>query len=572
MTVTSQPPAPAEAPQTEPVRPRRRPTAGIAGAALALLALSILVAGVALGSLRPASQGALARYAGADTTAFVEARLDLPGDQRQQLVEFMRHFPGFSDEADVDRLVGQLFDEMAAKADEGVTWERDVEPWFGGQVAAFGTVRTDGNNSAEEALEDADALVAMSVRDRAAANEFLSGRAANHDWTSQEYRGATVWQGAVRRDQEIVIALSQDAVLAGERIGTVRAALDVAAGELPSLDAQPAYADAVTRLHADRLATIYLDAAALSELQAEDGLVAAGTGMSSFGTFGGTVVAELRAEGDHMALTARLRPAAGDPPLPGSRSTGLAGRMPADSLVYMEMREVGASLERMLEPFLEQLAEEDPEGALDEQLEVFLGTPPAEFLDFLEDVAISASSSRGEYSGGLIATVTDEELARERMQRLVGVLRTAAQLASVPLTVSEEEHAGATVTVIRLSAEAEAAMDADIPPVSFAFSDGLLLLGVDDFVRDALDRGDQGGLAANADYASALAAAGGDENAGVVFVDLVALRDLADEYAGDRGGRRYERIRPYLTAFDRLISVTVRDGEELVSRTLLYVE
>jgi hypothetical protein len=571
--VTPDPVTPTAAPATEPVRPRRRPMATLASALLAMLALAILVAGVALGNLRPASQGVLVRYAGADSTAFVEARLDLPGDQRQLLLDFVRHFPGFEEQADIDRLVAHAFDEMAEKADEGLTWANDVEPWFGGQIAAFGTVPSDADDRAAEDWESVDAVVALSVRDRAAAHEFVSGRAANHDWTSETYRDATIWQGLVRRE-EIVLALSADALLAGQSLEAVRAALDVAAGESPALAAQPAYEEAVARLRADRLATMYLDAGALSELYRDRAAGMMGGGMWQTGTFSGVVVAELHAERDHLALTARVRPGAGDPPLPTSRTTDLAARMPSDGLFFVEMREVGVGLERALTPLLEQLGDVDEDAALGEQLEFFLGTPPAEFLGFLDDTALSATSDDGRYSGGLIATVTDVELAQERMQRLVRVLRTAASFDALSLTITEEQYAGATLTVIRLAGMPGVDdADADVPPLAFTISDGMLLLGVEDFVRDALDRGAQGGLAATSAYSSALEAAGGSENAGVVYVDLNALRDEAESMMDGRAKTAYEkRFRPYMAHFSRLIMVAVRDGEELVSRTLLYVE
>jgi hypothetical protein len=111
-----------------------------------------------------------------------------------------------------------------------------------------------------------------------------------------------------------------------------------------------------------------------------------------------------------------------------------------------------------------------------------------------------------------------------------------------------------------------------LPSLSFTFSDGLLLLGIDDFVRRALDRDGQGGLASSDRFRSALEAAGAD-NAGMVYVDLAAVRALIG--AGSVAGAEADipaDVRQFINPLSRFITVTVREGDELVSRTLVYVE
>ena len=65
----------------------------------------------------------------------------------------------------------------------------------------------------------------------------------------------------------------------------------------------------------------------------------------------------------------------------------------------------------------------------------------------------------------------------------------------------------------------------------------------------------------------------GADNAGVFYVDLAAVRLLVGGSMAGFGMGDYERdLKPYLAPFDRLVMVTLREGEELVSRSLLYVE
>jgi hypothetical protein len=208
------------------------------------------------------------------------------------------------------------------------------------------------------------------------------------------------------------------------------------------------------------------------------------------------------------------------------------------------------------------------------QLETLLGTPPHEFLDFLDDAAVAVTADGDSFSGGLVATLKDEQVARERLQRLVGVIRTWAAFETAPLTVSEEQYGGETLVVIKptVGSGSMPGLGSVLPALSFTFTDGLLVLGMDDFVRGVLDADPAAGLASNEGYRAALVAAGAD-NAGVGYVDLAVLRGHLEGMMGRRDRAAYDRdLQPYLAPFDRLMVVTVVEGGELVSRTLVYVE
>ena len=70
----------------------------------------------------------------ADTVQYVEARLDLPGDQRQKLGEFLaKAIPGFDDQAQLEPKLEDVLDRLVRSATDGKqTWtaeHRAVVRW-----------------------------------------------------------------------------------------------------------------------------------------------------------------------------------------------------------------------------------------------------------------------------------------------------------------------------------------------------------------------------------------------------------------------------------------------------------
>ena len=81
-----------------------------------------------------ALRSASAHYVPADTGAYAELRLDLPGDQKDNLASFMSHFPGFADQASFQQKLDETLNTVLQRAYPSLDWNTDVKPWFGGQV------------------------------------------------------------------------------------------------------------------------------------------------------------------------------------------------------------------------------------------------------------------------------------------------------------------------------------------------------------------------------------------------------------------------------------------------------
>lgn len=563
-------PPPPSGPPVEPVRRQ--------GVALrwivALLATILVVVAIALVFVlanRPAAAGGLsplAEYAAADSEAYLELRLDLPGDQRDRLVSFMSHFPGFADPATFEQKISDTLDQLLRRASEDeLQWKRDIEPWFGGQLAFVATSLERSEGTPEPGL------IALSVEDRARLEQFIAQQNLLGGLEQSEYRGQQLWSGRVA-DERITLALTDDALLLSKRVEDVQAALDVKAGERAALVTNEQLLGQLDDFHADRLVTFYFNGASLAgDLEGMSGALGSGLGNPA-AALAGTVVGEVRAEADHLLVHFRMRAREGEP-LPTvapNRQTGLAERFPADSVIYVEMREMGQAVRQSVRQLLEALSAGGEEPPQVRQFEEFLGTRPEDFLDFLGDGAISFSQEGARYSGGLVANVSDENIARQRLERLASALRAflAFGAGDSPVTIVEEQHGDATLTIFRFGD----GVGADIPfsSISYTVSDGQLLLGVDDFVSEALDRTAQDSLAGSARYSAALEAVGA-ENAGVGYLDISTLRSLVEETVPAEERAFYEReLEPYVEPFAYMIVAAFSEEDELVGRLLLYVE
>ncbi len=106
-------------------------------AALAIVVLILgTTAAVAAIIAGRATESTVIGYAPANTTMYMEVRLDLPGDQRQAIGAFLQKFPGFKDQAALDTKLDEVLDDLVREAtDNQQTYTGDIKPWFDGELA-----------------------------------------------------------------------------------------------------------------------------------------------------------------------------------------------------------------------------------------------------------------------------------------------------------------------------------------------------------------------------------------------------------------------------------------------------
>jgi hypothetical protein len=165
-------------------------------------------------------------------------------------------------------------------------------------------------------------------------------------------------------------------------------------------------------------------------------------------------------------------------------------------------------------------------------------------------------------------------VAQERISQIVGQLRLAGVQEGVPFTVSQSDVNGVTVTTVAIDPVA-----ANLPPnlpiqpqVELATGEGLVLLGIGDFVTQALQRDPAASLATNPRYTTAVAEAG-TPNAGLVWLDVASAIALIETFIPEDELAAYQtNVKPFLEPLDSFVaSATVTDTGALRGRSLLYV-
>jgi hypothetical protein len=575
-----------------PARRRRGPLRWI----VALLATA-LVATAGIGVALFAAGGQTANTIGASflpsgSVAYVEGRLDLPGDQRENLVRFVGRFPGFADPSNFQLKIDETLDKYTREASDGrYVWSTDIRPWFEGEFAVgllewpeVDDLRADRAESRTGGTPTPRFVGALGIADRVALDAFL-GRLRQDagdrgvTFAERDHGGTTIVSAETESAAErVAYAATDDLFLFGMDAADVAVALDTLAGG-PSLADDEAFAVRMAKLPEQRLGAFYMDtgafAAALEAVVDEipGGMLGGGVGECAFSLeqVPTAMAGALRVEGDRMMVDTRMVPGSRAPEMP-VRDSGLDDRMPASTVAYVEQRDLGRTIRCVVEQV------KTFTGLTDDQLrqiEEFLGTPVEDFLDWVADAGLAVALDGEHVSFGLVTTVTDVSVATQRIARLTAAINAAAVFGDVPFEVVDEQVAGATLTTVRLRSDSPMPLPPDLPidpSLSWTVHDGRFVLGTSDFVRDVVERDPADGLASTEAYRTALDAAGGASNAGTLYVDVASIVAAAERAMPDESRAHYEReIRPYLAPLDRLIAVAGMDAEELTTRTLLFV-
>ena len=161
---------------------------------------------------------------------YAEARLDLPGDQRQRLANFLSHFPGFDDQAIFDQKIDEALDRLMGEGSKGeVTYTRDIKPWLGDSIALVGT----GLPAGHQVTGEQAAIPRDHRHEGPGCSEDLARRA--DDGGRPARRPTTGIEISVRSGDDATMPLpgrSLDKVLVAGDIGSVKAAIDTERNEL----------------------------------------------------------------------------------------------------------------------------------------------------------------------------------------------------------------------------------------------------------------------------------------------------------------------------------------------------
>lgn len=535
-----------------------------------IFVVGLLGAVFILSQPRAGTPSTVARYAPADTALYMEARLDLPGDQHNLIAQFMSHFPGFADQAAFDQKLDETFESIFESSDSGVSWRDDIKPWFSGEIGVF-TARVSPAPGTPPSM-----TVALRVKEgqKSVLDGWLTPLLGT-DWQQSTYQDQAIWTGNFGNSLDRVsLAMTDEVLLVSTRIEDLQKALDVGAERSAGMADDAFFLQQLAALHADRLATFYFDYASMLEGLPSQSLF--GSGCFDSATQVATqmkFVGEVRAESDHISFTERVRvPAvAGAPSQAGYVPSRLAELASAETVLFYEVPQLGANIKYFVG---ELLTCAEASGGMPDlsSIETILGTPLPDYFDFVRDAALVVTADGGTYGGGLVASVDDEAIAQSRVAKLIAYVRLAAGSMGEfgpQITFEEQQHGNATITVISVS---------DLPPdvpfssLAFTVANGHLIIGLDDFVANTLDQTVDGSLARTQRFAAGVAA-GGANNYPAAFVDISAIRASFEALIPASERSRYDlEIKPYVEPFDYLMIVGGSQGDVGISNVFLYVK
>jgi Protein of unknown function (DUF3352) len=553
-------------------------------------------------------------YVPADTVTYAEARLDLPGSQRAEVAKTLSAFPGFADPSTLDAKLGELYDRIikAATGDK-LDYQTEIAPWFGGQIAVAQGPQSlgspaglDGSGSPAPAptptIDPTASLPPCAGGDAASSTPAPSGgmAAANLRYLLladvTDSAKAEAWVGSVltgvgattsdRTCDGVVVHVVQAATTGVPEMGwAILGGRTLAIGDIVSirlaiatkgaggLSATSSFEAAVAALPGDHVGFMYEDvkAALSSRLGSITALDSQGTLTGLYSVLEGTVpawtAADLKAADgnfvvDTVSPTTDIGPTT-------NRSSDLAAMAPSDTIALVDVHDLGKTLGAVKD----KLAADPRLAPSVQQLDTALGLAGgfAGTIGWIGDAGFAVTDGGSGVSGGVIIRPDDADAAG----RLFTQLRSLASLAGVGsgLSITDEQYKGATITTVDLSSLApllESQMGAgaggmtipsDLKLVYTATSKVVAVTLDPAFARAVIDASEGGDSLAKDGRFSSLVAKAGDKSTNLAWLDLAAIRGLAEnELPADQKATYEADVKPYLLPIDALVSTSVVDN------------
>ncbi len=541
--------------------------------------VTLLVAGtVAAGTLvltSDSGDASVLAWTPADSVAYAELRLDLPGSQAKELPALMKAFPGFEDQAAFPIKFSEVMDRVTGSASDGkVSWKNDIEPWFGGQIgASVGPLPT-----STDAI-DVRALLLLSVKDEAKATTWIEGMVkAEGATTTTETDGDVTITLVTHPGQPAEMADMQPAyavigpVLAMGDLDSVKAS--IATDGKNGLPTDSQFKEAEASVSGDRLAFAYLDAAAVTDAAMD----LAGAVGEMLPELPATItdmqvpwaVMALRAEDGSFIIDTRS-PHVAAMGAPNNSPSTLPGVLPPTTVFLAEGHDVGEALARTKDQLASEPSLKDGVKQVEDALQLLGGFEAV--TGWMGEAGVAITLDGDKVAGGLLVAPTDAAAADRLFTQLNGFIALAGT--QVGVAVTEEDYKGTTIHVLEvggLAAMGGEALGVGVPAdatLAYAVTDEVVVIGYGtDFVKSVIDAKDGESLADQDRFAAALAQAG-TEHAALVWLDIAAVRGAVESMVPAEMKTDYDKeLKPYIVGFDSMIGTTT-PGEEIDAGTLI---
>jgi Protein of unknown function (DUF3352) len=565
--------APASTTSTKPNRTRWFVAAG----AIALVIAATTLITLSLTASAPSS--AVLGYVPADSTMYGELRLDLPGDQRQKVGQFLSKFPGFADQAALETKLDEVLDRLTSESTKGKQrYTTDIKPWFDGQLAfSVGPIprMTAGDSDPMATAKAFRALLLVSIKDEALARTWFSKVFADAGVTpaSETYQGTelTLFSDPQAPGLQAGFATVGGKVAVVGDATSVKAAVDTKGSS--GLTKAPGFAAAEGALKGDEVGFMFFDMKALM-----DASVKMSQSFASAPPMSDALLAlipdwtamRLRFEGDALLMDSAFPHMAAVAPAE-NHANGVAAYAPSSTVALFSGNDYGESLKKAFaiyrnEPtFAEGFKELDQAAGLIGGLDAAVG--------WMGDSGVVISKSGETIEGGLVAIPADAAAGKQLLTQLRSFIQLGGQQAGV--TVRDESYNGQTITIVELGslrglagmAGAMGGLPADpgsLPDgnaeIAYVATDQVVVIGSSpDFVKRVLDAGAGVSLADEARFQGLLGRVD-SQHTGLFFVDVAGVRTMIEgamSSASAQERAEYEEsVKPFLAPFDALIGTS----------------
>ena len=448
-----------------------------------------------------------------------------------------------------------LFDEALAEID--ASFEDDVDPWLGDQIAGFSMAPE--NLATPEVAGTPAAAFLVASDDVDAAREFLEKAASEsaNEFSDKSYDGVDY---KFSEADESAVGIVAGFVVIGTEPG-LRAVVDVSGGD-PNLGDNEEFVENTDELTEDRLATLYFDGRRLEELFE-------GTGMApgsdaALGNFGiGTaepIAGAVFAESDKVVFESTSRIPEGEAgELAGNIGPGLLEELPGDSWGALGFPRFGESL-KFLYDFAAQAFVESGAGTtedFDSQFEAQTGFDiQQELLSWMGDAGIFVTGTDpNSIGGGLVAQSTDPATSSSTIEKVESLARQQG-LDPRPLTAG-----GAQGFTIQLP---------DLPlPIVVLAGDKVVVSDGEQAAIDAIDAGEP--LSTSEPFRRAVRGLG-EGFAPTGYFDLDAIQALAESAGANQFAEYDENVKPWLDPPSYVAFGSRVGGDRAVQRLVIGID
>jgi uncharacterized protein DUF3352 len=532
------------------------------GIALVVTVIVVAIAAAAFSLLAgQTAPSKLLGYVPADSVIYGEVRLDLPGDQRQKLGEFLSKFPGFADRSTLDAKLDEAFDRIVRGATkDSQDYTTKIKPWFGGEIGfSVGTLPTATTAS------QGHGLLIVSITDAAKAKAWFDDVSSSMTKSTAAYNGVDlvlIGEGT----KKSAVGVTGSVMLAGDEASVKRAIDSKGAGSFASNER---FTTGQAALSGDGLGYLFLDGTAyvdwLSTMAGASPAPAIGLDDATKRLIPQWVVVRLQARGDAIAMEA-VSPSVPTKVNRQNRVSKLAPHLPATTIAIVDAHDYGAALLELIDIYRNNPTTKEAFKQADQAASLIGGFNA--LLGWIEDAGIVVTRDETSLHGGLVFTSSD----RAAGERLLLTLRSFAILGGGQsgITVRDEKVGDTTISIIDLGDLKDLGTTAGVgalpieghAEIAYASTADLIVVGVGDtFVKSVLETKPGSSLADDGRFRS-LVGRVGEQNIGDAFVDITAVRELVESLAAKQSayGEYLTNIKPYLVPLDAYIQATVIDG------------